>query len=63
MTFVAGYAPDERGSAALHLGALLARSSGEDLVVGVVVPRSWFPSMANVDAEYRESLTRRALMQ
>jgi nucleotide-binding universal stress UspA family protein len=56
MTVVAGYAPDKRGPGALHLAAMLCRSSGDDLVVAVVVPRSWFPSMARIDAEYRESL-------
>jgi nucleotide-binding universal stress UspA family protein len=56
VTFVAGYAPDARDAAVLQLAAMLARSAGDDLVVTVVVPRSWFPSMARVDAEYRASL-------
>jgi nucleotide-binding universal stress UspA family protein len=60
MTFVAGYAPDERGPTALHLAAMLARSSGDDVVVGVVVPQSWFPSMAKIDAEYRAELAEQA---
>ncbi|MGH8892657.1 MAG: universal stress protein [Actinomycetes bacterium] len=60
MTFVAGHAPDERGSAALHLAATLAGSSGDDLVVCAVVPRPWFPSMAKVDAEYQAYLDAQA---
>ena len=58
MTYIVGYAPDERGKAALHLAAMLARSSGQDLVVCSVVPRPWFPSMAKVDAEYHAHPTR-----
>jgi nucleotide-binding universal stress UspA family protein len=60
MTFVVGYAPDERGPAALHLAAMLARSSGDDLVVCSVVPRPWFPSMAKIDAEYHAYLDAQA---
>jgi nucleotide-binding universal stress UspA family protein len=60
MTFVAGYAPDERGPTALHLAAMLARSSGEHVVVCVVDPEPWFPSMARVDAEYRAELAEEA---
>ena len=56
MTMIVGYAPDERGSAALYLGALLARSAGDELVVGSVVPAPWLPGMARVDAEYRSYL-------
>lgn len=35
---------------------MLARSSGNDLVVASVVPAPWIPGMAKVDAEYREYL-------
>ena len=56
MTMIVGYAPDERGKAALHLASMLARSSGDDLVVASVVPAPWFPGMAKIDAEYREYL-------
>ena len=56
MTLVVGHAPDERGQAALQLAAMLARSSGDDLVVGTVVPAPWMPGMARVDAEYRAEL-------
>lgn len=56
MTMIAGYAPDERGKAALHLAGMLARSGGDDLVVASVLPAPWIPGMAKVDAEYREYL-------
>ena len=60
MTMVVGYAPDERGKAALDLGAMLARSAGDELVVGSVVPAPWVPGMARIDAEYRDELDRSA---
>jgi nucleotide-binding universal stress UspA family protein len=56
MTMVVSFAPDGRGRAVLHLAAMLARSAGEDLVVCAVVPASWPPSPAKVDAEYQEYL-------
>ena len=60
MTIVAGYAPDARGRAPLHLAAWLARSADEDVVVCTVVPRPWFPSMAKIDAEYQAALHKQA---
>jgi len=60
MTMIVGYAPDERGKAALHLGGLLARSEGTDLVVATVVPAPWIPGMAKVDTEYRDYLDQAA---
>ena len=59
MTMIVGYAPDERGKAALHLAGMLARSADDDLVVGAVVPAPWIPGLAKVDAEYREYLDER----
>ena len=56
MTLVVGYAPDERGKAALHLAGMLARSADARVVVCSVVPAAWFPSMARVDAEYQQSM-------
>jgi nucleotide-binding universal stress UspA family protein len=41
VTTLVGLVPGERGLAALHLGALLARSFGSDLVVATVVPTPW----------------------
>ena len=60
MTMIVGYRPDERGKAALHLASMLARSSGEDLVVATVIPAPWIPGVAKVDAEYREYLEKTA---
>ena len=54
------YAPDGRGRAVLHLAGMLARSAGDDLLLCAVVPGSWPPSPARVDAEYQEHLDRTA---
>jgi nucleotide-binding universal stress UspA family protein len=60
MTLVVGVAPDGRGAAALELAAMLARSTGEDVVLGAVVPSPWLPGPARVDAEYQAELARTA---
>jgi nucleotide-binding universal stress UspA family protein len=60
MSLVVGISPEERSRAALHLGTILARSSGDDLILCAVVPRPWPPSPARVDAEYRAHLDRAA---
>lgn len=52
MTTVAGLTPGERGNAALHLAAMVARSDGDDLAVVVVVPTPWPPNPYRADAEY-----------
>ena len=54
------YAPDGRGRAVLHLAGMLARSAGDDLLLSAVVPGSWPPSPARVDAEYQAHLDRTA---
>jgi nucleotide-binding universal stress UspA family protein len=56
VTIVVGFAPDGHGRAVLHLAGMLARSSNDDLLVCAVVPASWFPSEARVDAEYRAEI-------
>ncbi|HKH18530.1 MAG TPA: universal stress protein [Solirubrobacteraceae bacterium] len=56
MTLVVGFAPDGRGRAVLHLAAMLARSTDDELVVCAVIPSPWPPSPARVDAEYRAYL-------
>ncbi|RYD32099.1 MAG: universal stress protein, partial [Verrucomicrobiaceae bacterium] len=38
MTLLAGYAPDGDSSGTVHLATLLARSSGEPLVICAVIP-------------------------
>jgi nucleotide-binding universal stress UspA family protein len=60
MTIVVGFAPDGRGRAVLHLAGMLARSSGDDLVVCAVIPAPWPPSPARVDAEYQAFLEQSA---
>jgi len=60
MTLVVGFSPDGRGHAVLHLAAMLARSAGEDVVVGAVVPSPWLPGPARIDAEYQADLERTA---
>jgi nucleotide-binding universal stress UspA family protein len=60
MTMLVAYAPDGHGRAVLHLAAMLARSAGDDLLVGAVVPVTWPPSAARVDAEYQAELQRAA---
>jgi nucleotide-binding universal stress UspA family protein len=66
VTTVAGLTPGERGDAALHLGAMVARSNGDDLAVVVVVPTPWPPNPYRADAEYlslQEQEGRRALAE
>ncbi|WP_375425304.1 universal stress protein [uncultured Friedmanniella sp.] len=52
MTILVGLAAGERGAPALDLGAMLARSAQERLVVVSVVPRPWPPSAYGGDAEF-----------
>ena len=54
MTLLAGYAPDGDSSGTVHLATLLARSSGEPLVICAVIPSPPPPGMARVDAEYHQ---------
>lgn len=56
MTVVVGCPPRDPAAGALRLGALLAKSSGEALLVVVVIPEPWVPGMARVDAEYQQFL-------
>ena len=57
MTVLVGYSPEARGRGGLELAAMLARSSGDQLVVCCVVPDRWeTPSMARVDKEYADHL-------
>jgi nucleotide-binding universal stress UspA family protein len=66
VTTLVGLTPGERGDAALHLGAMVARSNGDDLAVVVVVPTPWPPNPYRADAEYlavQEEEARRALAE
>ena len=53
VTIVVGYPPNRKGKAALNLGALLSRSSGEDLVVCVVAPSAWLPGVVREDDAFQ----------
>ncbi len=58
MTVLVGYSPEAREHGGLALAAMLARSSGEGLVVCCVVPDRWESvSVARVDAEYANYLS------
>lgn len=66
MTILIGLTPDEHGTAAVDLGATLARSLDQDVVVAVVAPTPWPPNPYRPDTEYlalQESTARQALNQ
>ena len=66
MTTLIGLTPGEQGVGALHLGALVARSGADDVVVVVVVPVPWPPNPYRAEAEYlalQEELAQKALDQ
>jgi len=66
VTIVVGYPPNRKGKAALNLGALLSRSSGEDLVVCIVAPSPWLPGLVREDDAFRgqiDEMTSSALEQ
>ncbi|MDX1887897.1 universal stress protein [Mycolicibacterium sp. 120270] len=56
MTIIVGYPPNRKGKAALNLGALLSRSSGEDLVVCTVAPPPWLPGVVREDLTYEQQI-------
>lgn len=60
MTTLIGLAPGARGPAALHLGAMMARSANDDLVVATIVPTPWPPSLYPGEAEYLDFQERAA---
>ena len=51
-TIVIGLAPGDRGEPAIHLGAMIARSTASPLVVAAITPTPWPPSPIGGDAEY-----------
>jgi nucleotide-binding universal stress UspA family protein len=57
MTLVTGFSPQESGSAALELAAVVARSTGQDLVVAVVVARPHLTLVTDLPDEYVQVLT------
>jgi nucleotide-binding universal stress UspA family protein len=56
VTIVVGYPPNRRGKAVLSLAALLARSSGEDLVVCTVAPSPWLPGVVREDTAFQSQI-------
>ncbi|MGH1524032.1 universal stress protein [Leifsonia sp. L25] len=53
MSIVVGVDPAHRSASALHLAAMLARSSGTGLIVAAVVPPAWPTTAGGADAEWR----------
>jgi nucleotide-binding universal stress UspA family protein len=53
MTILVGYPIKRRAKAVLSLAGMLARSSGEDLLVCTVIPAPWTPGLSRADKEYR----------
>ena len=53
MTILVGYPINRRAKAVLSLAGMLARSSGEDLLVCTVVPAPWMPGLSRADEGYR----------
>ena len=51
-TILIGLAPSDRGEAASHLGAMIARSTGSPLEVAAITPVPWPPSPFHGDEEY-----------
>jgi nucleotide-binding universal stress UspA family protein len=60
MTILIGLAPGQKDDAALHLGSMLARSTGEAVLVVAVVPAPWPPDPYQADKEYLAYLEGRA---
>jgi nucleotide-binding universal stress UspA family protein len=60
MTILIGLAPGQKDDAAVHLGSVLARSTGEDVLVLAVVPAPWPPDPYQADKEYLSHLEGRA---
>jgi nucleotide-binding universal stress UspA family protein len=60
MTILIGLAPGQKDDAAVHLGGMLARSIGEDVIVLAVVPAPWPPDPYQADKEYLAHLEARA---
>ena len=53
MTILVGYPINRRAKAVLSLAGMLARSSGEDLLVCTVIPAPWMPGLSRADEGYR----------
>ena len=58
MTILVGYPINRRAKAVLSLAGMLARSSGEDLLVCTVIPAPWMPGLSRADEGYRSYIER-----
>ncbi len=66
MTLLIGLAPGRKGYAALHLGAMLARASQENVLLATVVAEPWPPNIAGGDVAYlalQDGIAQRSLVQ
>lgn len=54
MSIVVGVDAAHRSASALHLAAMLARSSATELVVAAIVPPAWPATAGGADAEWRD---------
>ncbi|BBY99948.1 universal stress protein [Mycolicibacterium fallax] len=54
MTILIGYPLKLRARAVTNLAAMLARTTGEDLVVCAVAPAPWMPGLSRADQGYRD---------
>lgn len=53
MTILVGYPINRRAKAVLSMAGVLARSSGEELVVCTIIPAPWMPGLSRADQGYR----------
>jgi nucleotide-binding universal stress UspA family protein len=53
VTILVGYPTNRRAKAVLNLAGMLARSSGDDIVVCTVLPIPWVPGVARDDPKFR----------
>ena len=60
MTILVGYPINRRAKAVLRMAEMLARSSGEELVVCVVIPAPWMPGLSRADEGYRSYINESA---
>jgi nucleotide-binding universal stress UspA family protein len=60
MTILVGYPINRRAKAVLSMAEMLARASGEELVVCVVIPAPWMPGMSRADEGYRSYISESA---
>ena len=60
MTILVGYPINRRAKAVLNMAAMLARSSGDELFVCVVIPAPWMPGLSRADEGYRSYINESA---